>query len=581
MRTWMLALIIFGMTSAMSASAKEVKCHDPFPSKSPIWHDFESFVEKEYFQGKRGGANRVYAFGHALGRLASAVQSQPYRHELYECVKWVLEDRISKFVLLGSPEMAKKYLDTLMDAAMGMHDEKVKEVTGVTSTAPLYHLFGGKIKPPTAPTKTPKTVVKPQPAQPRKKTGTIIKTQPGVLPPVPSGGSPASSASGSTPQCIAGANWSLEVADKAIVDAWGIRLDNPIPDCRGSNWSVCQNIMTQLNIARDHIFQTFDQNHDGKNDCKIKCLFDAAAGRAKALIAWEDWLHKRYFSAAGGLSTIYYTINERRGIPMCKDKLDDKNMQTGVDLPGSDIKSFFLDHPLPALCRNACENNQRCKAWTFVKPHIQGNKAKCWLKHSVPTPLKDSCCVSGVTTTGTKVVPVPQVSANAYVIDRVDIPKPSYQTTGSIICDVQISKSSRVKHCKHHRDERELKVQIQHNFRLRAENGNTFVPGEKVYLEINGSISGHSTGYSTGDYVTANFEPRGGKFKIESSSGDGNGWAMNNSDLPVVGRERRGSASMHVTTVATFPDLKGKPVKIVLTGSNSSSLVTYHLKPKK
>jgi hypothetical protein len=577
MRTWILALIIFSMTAT---NAFAVKCLDRFPSKSPIWHDFESFVEKEYFQGKNGGTNRVYAFGHALGRLASAVQSQPYRHEQYECVKWVLEDRISKFVILGSPEMAKKYFSTLMDAAMGMHDEKVKEVTGVTSTEPLYHLFGGKIKNPTPTTKAPKTVVKTQPAPPTKKPRTVIKSQPGVLSPAPSGGSPISPVSGKIPQCDKGANWNFTAADKAISNAVSL-TGGSLSDCQGSNWNTCQKIMDQLNIARDHIFQTFDQNHDGVNDCKIKCLFDDVAHKAKQLIAWEKWLLEKHYPGARGLANIYYTINSRRGIPMCKDKLDDKNMQAGVDLPGSDFKSFFLDQPLPALCRNACQNNQRCKAWTFVKPGIQGNKAKCWLKHNVPKPVKDGCCVSGVTPTGSKKVPVPQVPANAYVIDRIEIPKPSYQTTGSIICDVQISKGSRVNDCKHHKDEGILKVQIQHNFRLRAENGNTFVPGEKVYLEISGSISGHSTGYSTGDYVQARFEPRGGKFKTEGKSGDGDGWAMNNSDLPQIGRERRGSASMKLTRVATFPDTKGKPVKIVLTGSNNSSLVTYHLKPVK
>ncbi len=177
--------------------------------------------------------------------------------------------------------------------------------------------------------------------------------------------------------------------------------------------------------------------------------------------------------------------------------------------------------------------------------------------------------------------------ANAYVIDRVEIPKPSYRTTGSIICDIQISKNSRVKDCKHHKNEGLVKLQIQHGFRLRAENGSTFVPGEKVYLEISGSISGHSIGYSFGDYVAARFEPKRSRFTTESSSGDGDGWAMNNSDLPfikrasVISSERRGSASMHLTRVATFPDTKGKPVKIVLNGTNGGSLVIYHLKPAK
>ncbi|WP_239249755.1 PAN domain-containing protein [Candidatus Nitrotoga sp. M5] len=572
-----MALIIIGMT-ATNASA--VECSSPSPKTLPIWQDFKSFVEKEYYQGEKGGGGRRYAFGHALGRLASAVQGQPDRHEAFECVKLVLEREISLLVAMGAPENARVLYSTVMEAAMGMHDEEVAKLTGVTSTEPLYHLFGGKIQQPTSPAKAPVPIVKIQPAPLTKKPGTIIKSQPGVLPPLPSGGSPTSSSTGNIEQCQFGANWKLSTARKAISNAWNLR-GRILSDCQGSNWSICQNIMDQLNIARDHIFQTFDQNHDGVNDCKIKCLFDDAAQEAQKLIAWENWLLKRYYPGARGLANIYYTINEHREIPMCKVKLDDKNMQAGVDLPGMDFKSFFLDQSLPALCRNACQNNKRCKAWTFVKPDIQGNKAKCWLKHSVPKSVKDSCCVSGVISIGSKITPVPPLPANAYVIDKIEIPRPTYQTTGSIICDIQISNSSRVNHCKHHKDEGILKVQIQHNFRLRAENGNTFVPGEKVYLEISGSISGHSTGYSTGDYVQARLEPSSGSFKTESKSGDGDGWSLNNSDLPQIGRERRGSASMQLTRVATFPDTKGKPVKIVLTGSNNSSLVTYHLKPVK
>ncbi len=320
MRTWILTLIILGMT-VTSVSAEGVKCPVTSPINLPITHAFISFVDNEYFKkGMPWGERGVYGYGHALGRLARAVQSQTDRHEAFECVKLAVEQKILNEGLKGDLISSRRLLAIFKNASLGMHDEKVEELTGVTSREPLYHLFGGKIQNPTASNKSPRTVVKSQPAPPTKKPGTIIKSQPGVLAPVPSGSSSVSSPSGKIDQCIAGANWSLATADKAIVDAWSIRLENPIPDCRGGNWTVCKNIMTQLSIARDHIFQTFDQNHDGVNDCKIKCLFDAAAGRAKALIAWEDWLSKRYYSGVRGLSTIFYTINERRGIPMCKQK---------------------------------------------------------------------------------------------------------------------------------------------------------------------------------------------------------------------------------------------------------------------
>lgn len=63
---------------------------------------------------------------------------------------------------------------------------------------------------------------------------------------------------------------------------------------------------------------------------------------------------------------------------------------------GQDYKNLVLDKPDPALCRNACESEAKCKAWSYVKPGLQGKEARCWLKHSVPGASRDACCVSGV-----------------------------------------------------------------------------------------------------------------------------------------------------------------------------------------
>lgn len=50
----------------------------------------------------------------------------------------------------------------------------------------------------------------------------------------------------------------------------------------------------------------------------------------------------------------------------------------------------------PLLCLQACEEEERCKAWTYVKPGHQGRNARCWLKHRVPNPRPADCCTSGV-----------------------------------------------------------------------------------------------------------------------------------------------------------------------------------------
>lgn len=68
-----------------------------------------------------------------------------------------------------------------------------------------------------------------------------------------------------------------------------------------------------------------------------------------------------------------------------------------TDRMGSDYNNFDLSAADPQLCKDACENDQACKAWTYVKPNtIQGPNPRCWLKYAVPSPTKSSCCVSGV-----------------------------------------------------------------------------------------------------------------------------------------------------------------------------------------
>ena len=72
-------------------------------------------------------------------------------------------------------------------------------------------------------------------------------------------------------------------------------------------------------------------------------------------------------------------------------------MEWDTDRMGLDYSNFDLPEANPALCRDACARDPKCKAWTYVKPNtIQGPKPRCWLKYAVPKPSHSTCCVSGV-----------------------------------------------------------------------------------------------------------------------------------------------------------------------------------------
>lgn len=76
--------------------------------------------------------------------------------------------------------------------------------------------------------------------------------------------------------------------------------------------------------------------------------------------------------------------------------------QANTDRPGGDMgppitlefrQGSFLT--FEAECEGICKNNGLCRAWTMVKPGVQGPKARCYIKDRVPAARSNTCCVSG------------------------------------------------------------------------------------------------------------------------------------------------------------------------------------------
>jgi hypothetical protein len=80
---------------------------------------------------------------------------------------------------------------------------------------------------------------------------------------------------------------------------------------------------------------------------------------------------------------------------------------------GGDYKSFFTSNqPDPTPCQAACVSEPQCRAWTLVRPPIQGAMAKCVLKSAVVTAQPDRCCVSGVVRPDSSPATAPAASPN-------------------------------------------------------------------------------------------------------------------------------------------------------------------------
>ena len=70
--------------------------------------------------------------------------------------------------------------------------------------------------------------------------------------------------------------------------------------------------------------------------------------------------------------------------------------EPNFDRPGMDFRNFDAASDNPWLCESACNNDQRCKSWTYVKPGVQGPKPRCWLKTGIPPLRSNACCTSGI-----------------------------------------------------------------------------------------------------------------------------------------------------------------------------------------
>jgi len=69
--------------------------------------------------------------------------------------------------------------------------------------------------------------------------------------------------------------------------------------------------------------------------------------------------------------------------------------EPNVDRPGSDYKK--LENISVQSCEDACDTENACKSWTFVKPNtIQGPQSQCYLKNATPEKTYNQACISGL-----------------------------------------------------------------------------------------------------------------------------------------------------------------------------------------
>lgn len=104
----------------------------------------------------------------------------------------------------------------------------------------------------------------------------------------------------------------------------------------------------------------------------------------------------RYGKDVNALGLVCGPVAANTQEPVDAERVD-PGMENNTNRAGSDYDRFHIDDQRPDRCQSECLlRRDRCKAWTYVRPGIQHKHAVCYLKHAVPPPVSDKCCISGV-----------------------------------------------------------------------------------------------------------------------------------------------------------------------------------------
>jgi PAN domain len=68
-----------------------------------------------------------------------------------------------------------------------------------------------------------------------------------------------------------------------------------------------------------------------------------------------------------------------------------------IDRYGGDYRSFETQaDPTGKACAEACQSENKCRAWTYRRPGYGLAAPRCFLKETIKPPRRRPCCISGV-----------------------------------------------------------------------------------------------------------------------------------------------------------------------------------------
>ncbi len=152
-------------------------------------------------------------------------------------------------------------------------------------------------------------------------------------------------------------------------------------------------------------------------DCRVYCENDP---RCKAFTFVEPGAESGEY-AAGGMCRFYGEVPEAHQMAghhsglvyeRVAFRVDPPNLTVGpehtsqydsdevflpnVNLPGMDYANFEVTSNNYRECSTACAEDPDCRAYTYVRPGLQGTYGRCWLKTGVSARVADNNTASGI-----------------------------------------------------------------------------------------------------------------------------------------------------------------------------------------
>jgi hypothetical protein len=74
-----------------------------------------------------------------------------------------------------------------------------------------------------------------------------------------------------------------------------------------------------------------------------------------------------------------------------------RKLEIATDRYGGDYRSITVDADSEGdNCKTVCENDGKCRAWTYARPGYVGKDARCYLKDKIKPPRRKPGFISGV-----------------------------------------------------------------------------------------------------------------------------------------------------------------------------------------